>query len=151
MLTSWANHIVLAALGLSLGGVARLTLILTPPAWEEILGSRKVGEGFFRGARRRADEQAALVLTGPRPFRLAARAQLGVLVVLVLTLWLSPAELGWWTIALSIAAGAGLVDLVYRVARSGRVRLRGPSFLDPLAGVRLNTGASQNGQASPPA
>lgn len=137
MLASWANHVVIAALGLGLGGVARLSIILAPPAWDEILASRKEGEGFFRGAGRRADEQAELMRIGPRAFRLAARAQLALAAVLALTLWLSPVELGWWTLLLSVAAGALLMEFAYRLARSGRIPAGGPAFLDPLAGVEL--------------
>lgn len=75
--------------------------------------------------------------TGPRPFRLAARAQLALIAVLLLTLWLSPVELGWWTLFLSIVAGALLIELAYRLARSGRLPAGGPSLLDPLAGIEI--------------
>lgn len=138
MLASWANTIVLVALGLGLGAVACLVWLLTPPAWEDIRRSRKEGEGWFSASRRRADEQSELIRTGPRGFRLAAQAQLALLVVLILTLWLSPVELGWWTLLLSIGAGALLTWLVFRRARSGRLQVGRTSRLDPLAGIDIS-------------
>jgi hypothetical protein len=143
MLSSWANAIVLVALGLGLGAVACLVQLLTPPAWEsareKIFRSRKTGEGRFRAFRRRADEQSELINIAPRGFRLAFYAQGALLVVLILTVWLSPVELGWWTLLLSIGAGALLMWLVFRLARSGRLQVGGrPSRLDPLAGIDIS-------------
>jgi hypothetical protein len=138
MLASWANTIVLVALGLGLGAVATLARLLAPPAWDEILRSRKKGEGLFRGSTRRADEQVELMKTGPRGFRLASRAQLALLVVLILTVWLSPVELGWWTLLLSIGAGVLLMWLAFRLARSGRLQAGSASRFDPLAGIDIS-------------
>jgi hypothetical protein len=135
VLADWANTVVLVALGLGLGTAATLTQLLAPPAMEEILHSRTPGEGVFDASRRRADEQAEIMRTGPRGFRLAARAQLALLVVLVLTVWLSPVELGWSTLLLSAGAGILLTWLVFRLARSGKLRADRPSRVDPLADI----------------
>jgi len=138
MLASWANTIVLVALGLSLGAVAMLAQLLAPPELKKILHSRRKGEGMFRGSRRRADEQSELMKTGPRGFRLASRAQVALLVVLILTVWLSPVDLGWWTLLLSIGAGALLMGLAFRLARSGRLVVESASRFDPLAGIDIS-------------
>jgi hypothetical protein len=154
-LASWANTIVLVALGLCLGAVACLARLLAPPVWEDIAHSRRQGEGFFEGSRRRADEQAELMTIGPRGFRLASYAQLALFLVLVLTVWVSPVELGWWTLLLSLGAGATVMWLVFRLARSGRLQEGRPSRLDPLAGIDISglarASTKRRKQSPPPA
>jgi len=153
VLADWANTVGLVALGLGLGTVAALVQLLAPPAWEEIARSRGPGESLFRGSMRRADEQSDLLKTGPRGFRLAARAQLALLVVLVLTVWLSPVELGWSTLFLSAGVGILLTSLAFRLARSGRLRADRPSRLDPLAGIDmswLKRASEREGEQRPP-
>ena len=135
MLADWANTIVLVALGVGLGTAATLTQLLAPPAWEEIARSRKPGEGPWQASQRHADEQAELMKTAPRPFKLAAQAQLALVVVLVLTIWLSPVELGWWRLLISVGAGIVVTWLAFRLARSGKLRADRPSRLDPLADI----------------
>jgi hypothetical protein len=141
MLSSWANTIVLVALGLGLGAVGALAQLLAPPAMERVMHSRKKGEGLFRGADRRAREQSEIIRTGPRGFRIAAYAQVALLVVLIVTVWLSPVDLGWWTLLISIGVGALLMALAFRLARSGRLVVRSGSRFDPLAGVDFSSPA----------
>lgn len=55
-------------------------------------------------------------------------------IVLVLTVWLSPVNLGWWTLLISFAVGWILTEIAFRLARAEKLqRLSGPSFLDPFA------------------
>lgn len=92
------------------------------------------GEGLLRGVRRRqAEQQAIIVSAEARPMRLAESALFALILVLVLTLWLSPVDLGWWTLALTLVAGGLLMELVFRLARANKLTPTGPSFLDPLA------------------
>lgn len=150
MLAGWANTVVLVALGLGLGAVATLAQLLAPPAMDEILRSRKPGEGLFRGSTRRAEEQAEILRTGPRGFRLAARGQVVFVVVLLLTVWLSPVELGWWTLVLSVGVGVLLTSVAFRLARSGRLHVRRPSRLDPLQGVDISSLGHARERGQPP-
>jgi hypothetical protein len=154
VLADWANTVVLVALGLGIGTAATLTQLLAPPALEEIIRSREPGEGLFHASRRRADEQAEIMTTGPRGFRLAARAQLALVAVLVLSVWLSPVELDWPTLLLGVGAGVLFTWLAFRLARSGKLRADRPSRLDPLADVDtswLRRASEQQREQSPPA
>ena len=92
-----------------------------------------------------------IIRTGPRAFRIAAYAQVALLAVLILTVWLSPVDLGWWTLLISIGAGALLMTLAFRLARSGRLVLRSGSRFDPLAGIDFSAPArASDGQREQP-
>ena len=136
MLASWANTIVLVGIGLSIGAAGAMTRILAPSSLEELYRP-KPGESIFRGTMRRTEKQQEIIREAPTSFRLAAYAQVALVLVLVVVLWLSPVDLGWWTLLLSIAAGALVTGGTFKLARSGRLQAAGPSFLDPIAGVDL--------------
>ena len=138
MLADWANTVVLVALGLGLGAAATLAQLLAPPEYAAVLRSRMPGEGLLAGTRRRADEQGKILRSGPRAFRLASQAQLAFVAVLVLTVWLSPVELGWWTLVLGVGAGVLVTSVAFRLARSGKLRVPGESRLDPLGDVEFS-------------
>ena len=137
MLAEWANTVVLVALGLGLGAAATLAQLLAPPEYEAVLRSRRPGEGILEGTRRRADEQGEILRTGPRGFRFASQAQLAFVAVLVVTVWLSPVELGWWTLVLGVGVGVLVTSVAFRLARSGKLRVGGDSRLDPLRDVEI--------------
>ena len=138
MLEDWANTVVLVALGLGLGAAGTLSQLLAPPTYEAVRRSRKPGEGLVEGTKRRAEEQGEILRTGPRGFRAASQAQLAFVAVLVLTVWLSPVELGWWPLALGVGAGILVTSVAFRLARSGKLQVRGTSRLDPLADVDIS-------------
>jgi hypothetical protein len=150
MLTPWANHIVLAALGLGIGTLFRLTLILTPPEFGTVLRDpERPGEGWFERARRHSDEQKAVLERVPNAQR-ASLASGALIAVLVLVVVFSPVELGWWTLLAAMAAGTGLVEVVYRLARSGKIRtVGGTSKLDPLAGTKIGDPGPKSSQVPP--
>jgi peptidoglycan/LPS O-acetylase OafA/YrhL len=135
MLESWANTIVIGALGLGIGGVTVLSGQLLPDAYEEATHSWKKGEKLIAGVRRRQEEQD-MIMRSPeaRPARWAIGACYALVAVLVLSVWLSPVNLGWWTLLISVVAGGALVALAFRLARAHKLpHLRGPSFLDPYS------------------
>lgn len=135
-LASWANTIVICALGLGLGATLFLTQRFTPSAFLAMAESKREREGSFRGAAIGREELSYLRRDrDAHPWRIATMAWLGLIAVLVLTLWLSPIQLGWWTLLLSVIAGTVLMEFVFRLARGGRLRVGGSSRLDPLAGV----------------
>ena len=97
--------------------------------------SKREGEGLWDATMRRNEEQQAVIRSAEaRPMRLAEMALFALIGVLVLTLWLSPVDLGWWMLALTFVAGWLLMELVFGLARSNKLTLSGPSFLDPFAG-----------------
>jgi hypothetical protein len=105
-----------------------------PEAYEDVLRSRREGEGFLEGARRRSEEQAVMTATPElRPYRFAAGALYALIAVLVLTVALSPVDLGWWTLLISVAGGWIFVELAFWLAKAGKLDVRGPRFLDPYA------------------
>jgi hypothetical protein len=137
MLESWANTIVICALGLSLGAVAGLVSRLTPTAFRDVTLTRE-GKGligYVEDVKRMTDDQQAIIRTPEaRPMKIAEVALFALIIVLVLTTWLSPVNLGWWTLLISFAVGWILTELAFRLARADKLqRLRGPSFLDPFA------------------
>jgi hypothetical protein len=134
MLEPWANTTVIAAIGVGLGGVCALIHHVMPKAYEDVLRSRREGEGFLEGTRRRSEEQAVMTATPElRPFRFAAGALYALVAVLVLTVILSPVDLGWWTLLISVVAGWMFVELAFGLAKAGKLEVRGPKFLDPYA------------------
>ena len=68
-----------------------------------------------------------------RPARITAFALYGLILVLVLTVWLSPVHLGWWTLVISVVVGGCFVEFLYYLARTDRLLSSGRSFLDPLS------------------
>ena len=135
MLESWANTVVIAALGGGIGATLSLVIHVAPQAWLEAGRSpAREGESYWHAAQRRAEEQQEAIRGGGgRPMKLTSGAAYALTGVLVLTGWLSPVHLGWWTLLLSVAAGAGFVELVFYLARTHRLHPGGPSFLDPLS------------------
>jgi hypothetical protein len=132
VLEDWANTVALVALGLGLGTAATLTQLLTPAAFSERTHAERPGESLREASRRSAEESAELMKTAPRAFRVAAYAQLAFAIVLALTVWLSPVELDWLPLLVSIGAGILLTWLAFRLGQSGRVRVDSPSRADPL-------------------
>ena len=138
MLEEWANTVVLLAMGAGVGAAATLAQVLAPPEYEDVLRSQEPGEGMLEGARRRADRQAEIMRAGPRGFRLASQAQLAFIAVLILTVWLSPVELGWWTLALGVGAGVLVTSVAFHLARTGKLKVGRESRLDPLRDVDIS-------------
>jgi hypothetical protein len=132
VLEDWANTVALVALGLGLGTAGALTQLLAPAALKERTHSEEPGESLWEASRRAADEGAEVMRVGPRAFRLAAYAQLAFAIVLGLTVWLSPVELDWLPLLVSIGAGILLTWLAFRLGQSGRVRADRPARVDPL-------------------
>jgi len=132
VLEDWANTVALVALGLGLGTAATLTQLLAPAALRESTHSERPGEGLWEASRRSAEESAEVMKTGPRAFRVAAYAQVAFAIVLALTVWLSPVELDWLPLLVSIGGGILLTWLAFRLGQSGRVRVDRPSRADPL-------------------
>jgi len=132
VLEDWANTVALVALGLGLGTAGALTQLLAPVALREGAHSEEPGESLWEASRRAAEEGAEVMKVGPRAFRLAASAQLAFAIVLGLTVWLSPVELDWLPLLVSIGAGILLTWLAFRLGQSGRVRADRPARADPL-------------------
>jgi hypothetical protein len=126
VLEDWANTVALVALGLGLGTSATLTQLLAPAALRDSTRSERAGESLFDAGRRSAEEGREVMESGPPAFRLAASAQLAFAIVLALTVWLSPIELEWLPLLLSIGAGILLTWLAFRLGQSGRVRVDQP-------------------------
>jgi hypothetical protein len=141
MLTSWANHAVVAALGFAIGMIVRVVDLVTAPEWEKA-GARRPGEGFWAWmSRRPRDEQTAMT----QAMRRASFAFMASILLLVLVVWLSPVELGWWTLLISALLGGLSVEGVYRLARAHKLPTALGSRFDPLP-TRLppeKTAASQ--------
>lgn len=129
MLTSWANHIALAASGFTIGVLARVQLLLTPASVDAALDrDRRPGEGFFESWGNRTDEQNKLLAEARRrspALRYVSFAVLGLIAVLVAMIALSPVELEWWWLLGSLFAGGLFAELVSRLARNGRVSVVG--------------------------
>ena len=119
MLTSWANHVVIGALGLGIGMLWRVVLLVMNPNWRAAGSSpRREGESLIDWQRRRSTEQSEAMT--PKMMK-ASLGMIAVVAILVLVVYLSPVELGWWTLWVSIGAGGLLIEGVYRLARSGRL------------------------------
>ena len=132
MLEDWANTVALVAFGLGLGTAATLTQLLAPSAFKERAHAERPGESFWEASRRSADEGVEVMHTGSRAFRVAAYAQVAFAIVLALTVWLSPVELDWLPLIVSICGGILLTWLAFRLGKSGRVRADRPSRVDPM-------------------
>ena len=135
MLSVWANHVVLAGLGLGIGMVAATSLIVAPPSFSEAL-RRKPGEGFFEGVKRGSREQGTILRNSPGLVRVSV-ALWALLAVLVLVVVAGPVELRWGTYFSGVVAGFAAVQVTFHLKR-GRARPEGEgrSLLDPLAGAR---------------
>ena len=119
MLTSWANDVVIGALGLGIGMMLRVMSLVVTPEWQAAgLSPRREGESFLAWEERRTREQNQAMT--PK-MQKAALGMLAMVAILVLVVYLSPVELGWWTLLVTIGAGAALIEGVYRLARSGRL------------------------------
>jgi hypothetical protein len=135
MLETWANTIVICALGGGIGATLSFVTHVAPAGYREAGRSpRREGESYWEAAQRRAEEQReVLETTSARAMKLSAGATYGLMGMLALTTWLSPVHLGWWTLLISIACGAGFVELVFYLARTKRLRPTGrSSFLNPM-------------------
>ena len=135
MLEDWANTIVICALGGAIGATLSFVTHVAPAGYREAGRSpRREGESYWDAAQRRAEEQReVLETTSARAMKLSTAATYGLMGVLVLTTWLSPVHLGWWTLLISIVCGAAFVELVFYLARTQRLRPSGrPSFLKPI-------------------
>jgi hypothetical protein len=135
MLESWANTIVICALGGGIGATLSFMVHVAPQGYREAGHSpAREGESIWEASQRRAEEQREIISTAEgRPMKLTAGAAYALTGVLVLTGWLSPVHLGWWTLLASIVVGACFVELIFYLARTQRLRLSGRSFLDPLS------------------
>jgi hypothetical protein len=135
MLETWANDVVVCALGLGIGVTAGIIGHVAPQGYREAGRSpRRRGENVWQAARRRNREQDEILRTGDaRPMRIAAAASFGFAAVLVLTVWLSPVRLGWGPLFLSALAGIAAVEVVYFLARTQRLRPSRFALLDPLS------------------
>jgi membrane protein required for beta-lactamase induction len=133
MLEDWANTIVILALGLGIGGTCSIMIHLTPQSFRDAShSSMREGEGLWEASRRRADEGAAIMETS-RGARTAALSLYALVAVLVLTVWLSPVHLGWWTLLIAIAVGIGSTEGVFQLARAQKLRpSSGRSLLNPF-------------------
>jgi hypothetical protein len=136
MLTSWANHAVIAALGLGIGMMLSILGLIAPPEFERAGKTRQPGEGFLDRVRRRQAEEQAAVTTQMKE---AAGALYAFVVVLVLVVWLSPVELGWWTLLISAFLGFLFVGAVYWLARARKLPLGLFSRFDPVPTPRDGT------------
>jgi hypothetical protein len=132
VLEDWANTVALVALGLGLGTAGALAQLLAPAGFKERTHSEEPGESIWEASRRAADEGVEVMMVGSRAFRVAACAQLAFAIVLGLTVWLSPVELDWLPLLVSIGAGILLTWLAFRLGQSGRVRADGPAPADQL-------------------
>jgi VIT1/CCC1 family predicted Fe2+/Mn2+ transporter len=136
MLETWANTIVICALGGGIGATLSFMIHVAPQSYLEAGHSpAREGESYWAAAQRRAEEQREIISSSAeaRPMKLATAAGYGLTGVLVLTAWLSPVHLGWWTLLTSIVAGACFVELIFYLARTKRLRPSGRSFLNPLS------------------
>jgi hypothetical protein len=132
MLEDWANTIVICALGAAIGATASIMLRLTPQSYRDAVHSpTREGESFWQASRRSADEGAQIMRTAPGA-RTAALSLYALAGVLVLTVWLSPVHLGWWTLLISVAVGWGATEGVFELARRQRLQPGGRSFWNPL-------------------
>jgi membrane protein required for beta-lactamase induction len=130
MLTSWANLAVIGALGLGIGMVGRLVGLVTTEDWRVAIDlPRKTGETWLQWRRRISETQTA----AQTPAMNRASLSFGALiVVLVLVVILSPVELGWWELLVSLLAGVVLIEAVYRLAKAGRLPKELGSRFDPI-------------------
>jgi hypothetical protein len=138
MLAPWANTIAVCALGLGLGAVMTLAGLFIPNVFEETMQKRREDEGIFRGGAIKREELRYLMRDPEaRAWRIATASQLGLVVVLIGTIWLSPVELGWWELLGSMVISSALVQSAFRRARAGKLHpARRPPF-GPFAEVEL--------------
>jgi hypothetical protein len=135
MLEDWANTIVICALGGAIGATLSFVAHVVPAGYREAGRSPRLeGESYWDAAQRRAEEQREVLETASaRAMKLSTAATYGLMAVLVLTTWLSPVHLGWWTLLISVACGAAFVELVFYLARTQRLHpSRRASFLKPI-------------------
>jgi hypothetical protein len=118
MLTGWANDIALVTCGFAVGAMAAVAHRLTPAAFAEAAHDWRKGERLLEGMERRAREQQEVIETGPRSFRLAGYAQLAVIAVVVLAIWIGPISFGWVIFA-GVAAGAAAAYGAWEWLRRG--------------------------------
>ena len=137
MLTSWANHIAIAALGGMIGTLARLQTLLLPPEWRSAgVRGRREDESYLDAVIHRSEEQSEIMseaMATSAALRRVNYALLAVIAVLILIVAVSPVDLGWWTLAISLVVGALVIEAVYRLARAGRLTPTDRSLLDPLS------------------
>jgi hypothetical protein len=136
MLSSAANAIATCAFGLGLGAILTLTAMLRPRELDERVRLRSETEGRVRGAAIRGDDLSYL-LRSPEAhaWRITMIALAGLIVVLVLTLWLSPVDFVGWLLIVSMIAASALMQILFNRARAQQLRVDRPSRLDPLGDI----------------
>ena len=78
---------------------------------------------MLRVGRTQADRGAAAASQGPTSYRLALYAFVGMIAMLIVVLLVSPVDMDWLVFLVSIMIGYGIAALLYRLGRTGRLRV----------------------------
>jgi hypothetical protein len=135
MLDPWANNAVIFLFGLIIGAIASLATLLDP---REHNMPRRPGETFIQWQQRVLSEQNRQLEAAPTSVAATGGAFLGVVVVLVVSVLLSPLEMRWWYFLAGLAVGLALLRGVYELAKRGRlgVPINLIAFLSRLPGAQ---------------
>jgi Na+/H+-translocating membrane pyrophosphatase len=116
MLADWANTIVLLVSGAAVGILGVVSMLLAPASFEEAAHDWRKGEPLLKGFERRAQAQRKAIESGSPAFRLAGYAQMAVIAVVLLAVWLSPVSMGW-SFAIGAVVGGVFAYAAFAAAR----------------------------------
>lgn len=119
MLDSWGSDLIVGLLATLFGGTLRVFMLLSPEMGSEPTARRK-GESWWAVARRQADEGTSVAAAMPASAKLAMFAVYGLLVVIWVSIAISPVEMRWLAFLVGTVAGYVVVEFVFRAGkRSG--------------------------------
>jgi hypothetical protein len=116
MLDSWGSDLIVGLLAMLFGGTLRVFMLLGPEGRPEPAARRK-GESWWAVARRQADEGASVAAAMPASGKLAMFAVYGLLVVIWVSIAISPVEMRWIAFFVGMLAGYVVVELVFRAGK----------------------------------
>ena len=135
------NGTILIVFGLAMGAILQLYGLLARGFTSQTL-RRKVsseeGKGnitlrrLLRESKKKAEEGRTSVQTMPKSGVISMIAAYGLIIVIILIVKFSPVEMQWFIFIGAILVGFMAMDRIFTLARKGKIRVEGQSFLDIL-------------------
>ena len=119
MLEPWVSDVVVALFGVVIGALLNVSQLVHGP--DEPVTPRQPGESRAAWAVRTAQQAAREGREISGPERYVAVAVYAVVGLLILALVVGPIEMSWTYLLVGIGIGYALLQIAYRLSKSGRL------------------------------
>lgn len=144
------NSIVLVMFGILLGVLLKVTMAYEPIEEEKMKElKQREGESFLqylgrKTSREYQEKEKKIRESMPKPYQRALFGTGVLVIMLIIVLIITPIHMNWLIFIGSIIGGVIIYELIFYLAKAGKIKVSGESFFDiPPSGKPLRQRKSQ--------